>query len=214
MKQVFIAGATGYMGTRLTRRLLKNGYSVTALVRNGSENKVPAGAAIVTADPFNPGSFTPKIPAGAVFVQLLGVPHPSPKKAEQFKTIDLRSVTASVLAARASNTAHFIYVSVSMEPSGLMHAYQQIRKKGEALCLEAALPCTFIRPWYVLGPGHYWPVLLLPVYWIADLVPSLRKKARAFGLVTIRQMLESLVNAVEAAPTACRIIEIADIKKA
>jgi uncharacterized protein YbjT (DUF2867 family) len=174
MKQVFIAGATGYMGTRLTRKLLKKGHAVTALVRKGSEKKVPPGAAIITADPFNPDTFAGKILPDAVFVQLLGVSHPSPKKKEQFKAIDLKSVTASVLAARASKPAHFIYVSVAMEPSSIMHEYQEIRRKGEELCLQARLPCTFIRPWYVLGPGHYWPVLLLPLYWVAELIPSLR----------------------------------------
>ncbi|MCC7526062.1 MAG: hypothetical protein IT250_14635 [Chitinophagaceae bacterium] len=49
----------------------------------------------VIEDPFDPMSFRSFIPAGAVFVQLPGVSHPSPKKAEQFKAIDLRSVQAS-----------------------------------------------------------------------------------------------------------------------
>jgi uncharacterized protein YbjT (DUF2867 family) len=213
-KTVFITGATGYIGKRLTSLLLQRGHTVIALIRKGSEHKVPAGAKAVTADPFDAGSFQSFIPKGSVFVQLLGVPHPSPKKAAQFQSIDLRSVQASADAAAMAGAAHFIYVSVAMAPSKLMAAYQDVRMRGEQYCQSKGLNCTFIRPWYVLGPGHYWPILLLPLYGIAELVPSWRKKARAMGLVTIQQMLTALVNAVEAEALPCRIIEVRDIRNA
>jgi uncharacterized protein YbjT (DUF2867 family) len=210
---VFITGGTGYMGTRLIRRLLKDGHPVTALVRKGSENKLPAGATPIIGDYFDPATFYQYIPEGAVFVQLLGVAHPSPKKAQQFRDIDLTSVRASVIAAKEAAVSHFIYVSVAMAPSKIMAAYQGVRKEGEELCLSANLSCTFIRPWYVLGPGHYWPILLLPVYGIAELVPSWRKKARAMGLVRIGQLIRTLVSAVKQPPQPCSILEIKDIRK-
>ena len=214
MKQVFIVGGTGYMGTRLISALLKKGHMVTALARRGSEKKLPQGTRIITANPFDPGSFTSEIPANAVFVQMLGVAHPSPKKAAQFTSIDLQSVKASLTAARDASVAHFVYVSVAMEPSGMMHAYQETRRTAEACCLQTGIPSTFMRPWYVLGPGHYWPVLLLPLYCIAYLIPSLRKKVNAFGLITITQMIRSLVNAVEAEPVGCGVVEIGEIRDA
>jgi hypothetical protein len=27
---------------------------------------------------------------------------------------------------------------------------------------QSGLNTTILRPWYVLGPGHYWPYLLKP----------------------------------------------------
>lgn len=214
MSEVFITGGTGYVGKRLIKRLLPRGHRITALARPGSEGKVPAGAAVVTGNPFEPESFQSFIPAGAVFVQLLGVPHPSPKKAQQFKDIDLRSVKASADAAAAAGVSHFVYLSVNMEPSGLMKAYQEGRREGEEYCKAKGLRCTFLRPWYILGPGHWWPVLLLPLYGIAELVPSWRQKARARALVTITQMLDTLVKAVEHPPASLRILEIRQIRRA
>ena len=209
-----MSGATGYIGTRLSGWLIERGHSVTALVRKGSEDKVPAGVSVITGDPFNAETFKQHIPAGSVFIQLVGVSHPSPKKAKQFREIDLKSVKASADAAVIAGISHFIYVSVAMTPSRLMAAYQAARKEGEEYCKSKGLNCTFIRPWYVLGPGHWWPVALLPFYGLAELVPSWRAKARSRALVTIKQMITALTTAAEDTPVPVRVLEIKDIRKA
>jgi uncharacterized protein YbjT (DUF2867 family) len=165
---------------------------------------------VIVGNPFDAKTFTKSIPAGSIFVQLLGVSHPSPKKADLFKEIDLKSVKASADAASEAGVSHFIYVSVAQSPSKIMKEYQDVRRQGERYCLDKNLSCTFIRPWYVLGPGHWWPIVLLPVYAIAELVPSLRPKARSKALVTIRQMLRTLVNAIERPSSS--IIEIRNIR--
>jgi len=212
MKEVFITGATGYIGGRLAKQLLERGHRVIALVRKGSVHKVCQGTEIVVADPFDPGSFQSFVPKNAVFVQLLGVPHPSPGKAIQFREIDWRSVKASADAASEAGALHFIYISVAMSPSKLMAAYRAVRQEGEEYCKSKNLNCTFIRPWYVLGPGHYWPILLLPLYGIAELVPSWRKMARSMALVSLSQMLGTLIKAIEAGPVPIRILEIKQIR--
>ncbi|WP_128546090.1 SDR family oxidoreductase [Larkinella soli] len=212
MKTVFITGGTGYLGRRLIRGLLSRGHRVCALVRPGSESKVPDGAEVISGNPFDAGDFADRIPFGCVFVQLLGVPHPSPAKAAEFRRIDLVSVQESVKAAGRAGVSHFIYVSVSTEPTRVMKAYQEVRQAGERAALEAGLNSTFLRPWYILGPGHWWPVLLLPLYALAELTPSVRQKARALSPVLLPQMLASLIESVEAAPKPLRILEIPDIR--
>lgn len=213
MKTIFVTGATGYIGTRLVKQLLRHNYRVIALTRKGSEHKVPPGSEIVVGNPFDALTFLQYIPAGCVYVQLLGVAHPSPKKAKQFRDIDLRSVKTSAGAAALAGVSHFIYLSVAMAPSKIMDAYQQIRKEGEEYCLNNKLNCTFVRPWYVLGPGHWWPVLLLPFYGLAELIPAWRKQARAKGLVSIKQMLATLMTIVAAEPAPLKIYEVSDIRK-
>ena len=46
-RRVFIAGGTGYIGQRLIPRLLDRGHEVRALVRPGSERKLPEGCTAV-----------------------------------------------------------------------------------------------------------------------------------------------------------------------
>jgi len=210
---IFITGGTGYIGSRLVKKILEKKYSVTALVRKGSEHKVPAGAKVVIGNPFDAKTFAEYVPPDSIFIQLLGVSHPSPKKANLFREIDLKSVKASVDAAAQAGVSHFIYISVAMSPSNIMKAYQDVRKEGEEYCLNKKLNCTFIRPWYVLGPGHWWPILLLPFFGIAELIPAWRPKARSKALVTINQILRALVDAVERKPSPLSIMEIKNIRR-
>ena len=54
----------------------------------------------------------------------------------------------------------------------MMHAYIAVRMEGEAMIRAAGLNATILRPWYVLGPGHWWPVALLPAYWVMERIPQ------------------------------------------
>ena len=145
-------------------------------------------------------------------MQLLGVPHPSPAKAQQFLDIDLRSALETIAAAAEMRAGHVVYVSVA-QPAPVMHAYQAARRQAEEALAATGLPRTILRPWYVLGPGHRWPYALLPLYWMMERMPSTRERARRLGLVTIAQMVAALVDAVEHAPQAERIVDVPQIRR-
>jgi uncharacterized protein YbjT (DUF2867 family) len=149
-----------------------------------------------------------------VFVHLVGVAHPSPAKTAAFQTIDLVSVQQAAQVVRTHKIPHAVYISVSQYPGKLMKEYREVRAKGEALLLQTGARCSFIRPWYVLGPGHWWPVLLLPLYAIAQLVPAIREQSRQQGLVTIQQMIRTLIFAIDNAPSPhFKVYSVPEIKR-
>jgi len=208
---VFITGATGYLGRHVADALLTRGHAVRALVRYGSTAKAPAGCEIIVGDPFDRRTFTRAVSPGDTFLQLVGVPRPSPAKARQFVQIDLRSAGESIRAARAASAAHFVYVSVA-QPAPVMRAYQAARREAEIALEASGLRHTILRPWYVLGPGHRWPAVLLPFYWAMERVPSTRDTARRLGLVTLPQMVKAIVHAIENPPERSRVIEVPQIR--
>jgi len=213
MQTVFITGGTGYIGTRLIKALQNDAnYRIQALVRKGSEKKLPAGCEIITGDALNAATYKECIAVPSIFIHLVGVAHPSPSKKEQFKQIDLVSIQEAVEAAIEKNILHFIYLSVSMYPTKVMRDFQEARAAGERLLLQSGLTTSFIRPWYVLGPGHWWPVLLKPFFWFAKLIPSKREAARQLDTVTIKQMINTLVHAVKNQPVNNTVYDVAKIK--
>jgi uncharacterized protein YbjT (DUF2867 family) len=212
-KNVFITGGTGYIGRVLIPRLIERGHNVRALVRRGSELKLPAGCQAVFGNALDASTFADQVVPSDTFVQLVGVPHPAPAKAAEFQSIDLASVRASVSAATVAGVKHFVYVSVA-QPSPVMKAYQAVRAQGEQMIRDSGIDATILRPWYVLGPGHRWPYALVPMYWLFEQIPSTRDTARRLGLVTLNQMVNALVASVEGTADGIRMLEVPSIRNA
>jgi uncharacterized protein YbjT (DUF2867 family) len=210
MHNVFITGGTGYMGQRLIRELLARGHKIRALVRTGSEAKLPSGASAVIGDALDAATYADQVEPSDTVVQLVGVPHPSPAKAAEFRRVDLPSGLAAVRAAKQAR-AHLVYVSVA-HPAPMMKVYIEVRSQVEGAIREAGLNATVLRPWYVLGPGHRWPHLLLPFYKIFEWIPSTRNSAARLGLVTLQQMVRALIHAVENPARGVRVIEVPEIR--
>jgi uncharacterized protein YbjT (DUF2867 family) len=213
--RICITGATGYLGRELSTRLLANRLRVRAVVRAGGASRVGTGVDVRELDVFDAAQLRGAFEAGDTVVHLIGTPHPNPSKAAEFERVDLASVRACATAAAGAGVAHFVYVSVA-QPAPVMHAYVAARQHGERAIAAAGLTATILRPWYVLGPGHRWPYLLLPLYGIASLLPGTRDTARRLGLVTLGQMTRALVRAVAEPPPAgtARVLEVPDIRAA
>jgi uncharacterized protein YbjT (DUF2867 family) len=213
-RPVFVTGGTGYLGRALIDALLAREYPVHALVRPGSEARLASGTVRVTGDALDAASFVAAIPEQATVVHLVGTPHPSPSRAAEFQRVDLGSIRATTTAAQRAGAGHVVYVSVA-HPAPVMDAYVAARVEGEALVAATRIPATILRPWYVLGPGHRWPMLLLPAYALLRLLPPTRESAERLGLVTRAQMTAALLDAVANPPDAgTRIVEVPAIRRA
>ena len=206
---MFLTGGTGYIGRALGAELLGRGHGVRALVRSGSEPRLPPGAEPVWGN--EAASFERAVPPADTLVHLVGTPSPGPGKAAEFERVDLRSIEASVRAARSAQVKHLIYVSVA-QPAPVMQAYIAVRRKGERLIEESGLSATIVRPWYVLGPGHRWPYALVPLYGLLRLIPATRPGAERLGLVTLAQMVRTLSEAVEHPPRGIRVVGVPEIR--
>lgn len=196
MPTVFISGATGYLGRPLTKTLITAGMDVYALARSQSLKKLPIGCTPVPGNALDASTFIKSVPAGTTFIHLTGVAHPSPAKAAEFRTIDQVAFKASLTAAQSAKARHFIYVSVA-QPAPVMREYIKVRRACEIQLINSGLRASILRPWYILGPGHYWPYALLPFYKLAEHIPAWRESALRLGLVTHKQMLDALVHATE-----------------
>jgi uncharacterized protein YbjT (DUF2867 family) len=238
-RRVFVTGGTGFIGRHLIPALLRRGHSVTALARPGSEKRLPPGCAVrsgnrsftcsvppctcsvppctwAIGNPLDGETYRGEVPPADTFVHLVGVSHPSPAKANLFRSIDLASLRAAVAVAVSAGIGHFVYVSVA-QPAPVMQAYVAARREGERILMDSGLRATILRPWYVLGPGRRWPLLLTPLYRLLESLPSTREKALRLGLVTLSQMIGALLAAVEhpydPACDGIAIVEVPQIRK-
>jgi uncharacterized protein YbjT (DUF2867 family) len=208
---VFVTGGTGYLGRPLIARWLACGHKIRALARPGSEYKLPQACTVVLGDALDAASYSAQIKPADSFVQLVGVSHPNPSKAVQFRSVDLVSGKGAIQAAKQAGIAHFIYLSVA-QPAPMMKPYIAVRAECEDILRQSGMNATILRPWYVLGPGHRWPYVLLPLYKLMELLPATRAGATRLGLVTLDQMIRALVCAVESPANGERIVQVPEIR--
>jgi uncharacterized protein YbjT (DUF2867 family) len=210
--RVAVTGATGYIGRPLVAELLRRGHSVLAVVRRGSEGRLPPGATAVVADPLRAESFAPAVEGCQALVHLVGTPKPAPWKSKEFRAVDGPSALASIDAACRAGVRHYVYLSVA-HPAPIMRDYIAVRAECEARLRDSGTPATVLRPWYVLGPGHWWPYLLVPAYKLGEAFAATRDGATRLGLVTHAQMVAALVWAVENPAERWRVIDVPEIRR-
>lgn len=211
VRRIFVSGGTGYIGRRLIPALHAEGHEVIALTREKSRDKLPWTCTPVIGDALDGASYSRFVEGADTFIQLVGVPHPSPKKAAQFRQVDLRAGLEAIRVASKLKVQHFVYVSVA-QPAPVMQAYLAVRAECERAIAASGMPATVLRPWYVLGPGHLWPYALVPFYKIAELIPQTRQSALRLGFVTIQQMVRALVRIVDEPGGEVRYVEVPEIR--
>ena len=165
----------------------------------------------VIGDPLVAASYSAALRPDHIIVHLVGTPRPAPWKGASFERVDLGSARELAAAVAQRPVAHIIYVSVA-HPAPVMRAYTKARTKAEAILWATGAPLTILRPWYILGPGHRWPMALAPLYWMAERVPATRDGALRLGLVSLSQMVTALVQAVEQAGPSTRVLDVAHIR--
>jgi uncharacterized protein YbjT (DUF2867 family) len=212
-RRVFIAGGTGYIGSSLIPILLERDHRVRVLVRPGSKAKLPAECEVVSGNALDANSYRQLIRPADTFIHLVGVPHPSPAKAAEFRAVDMVAARGAIDVCAELGMHHFIYLSVA-HPAPMMKDYIAVRAECEQMIRERRLNSTILCPWYVLGPGHRWPYALLPFYKICELLPFTRAGALRLGLVTLDQLILALVEAVESPVHGVQVVSVPEIRAA
>ena len=125
-KVIVIIGGTTGLGLSAAQACVKAGANVVVVGRDRDNAKAAAKGLGATAKSLSGDASDPdtaaKIAPADTFVQLVGVAHPSPSKAAEFRSIDLASSRSAVEAAKSAGMGHFVYVSVA-HPAPVMKAY-------------------------------------------------------------------------------------------
>jgi uncharacterized protein YbjT (DUF2867 family) len=115
-RRVFITGGTGYIGSSLIPILIERGHRVRVLVRPGSKAKLPAACEVVSGNALDANTYRQLIRPSDTFIHLVGVPHPSPAKAAEFRAVDVES---PVLGIRIAGVPDIRSAGLKLSPEGI-----------------------------------------------------------------------------------------------
>lgn len=153
---IFITGATGFIGAKITADLIAAGHHVTCAVRHVDYAKRIFPSATVIACNFltdvNESDWLNRLKNMDVLINCVGIMH-HPNKA-MIDRVHTHTVTALFQAAVKQNIQHIIQLSaLGIENSTTDYATS--KKAGDEQLLSLPIRSTIIRPSLVYAQGSY-----------------------------------------------------------
>lgn len=210
-RRVAVAGATGYVGTRVVPRLLEAGWSVTCLVRSpqklaGRPWADDPNVAIVEADLDDERALATHLQGCEALLYLV---HSMLGGAGSYADRD-RAMAATVAhAAATAGLSRIVYLGgLGDESLGDLSEHLASRREVERVLAEGPVPVTVFRAAMIIGAGsssfeilrfitERLPVMVTPL-WVQTRVQP----------VAIDDVLTYLVASLDAPQTAGEILEI------
>jgi NADH dehydrogenase len=154
---ICILGGTGFLGTRLTARLLKDNHRVTVLSRDRELHKhllVLPGLMLENCDVYDEAQLSERLRGKDVVVNLIGILNERWFGGAGFRRAHTELTRTLLLAARSANVGRLLQVSALGAAVDAPSMY--LRSKGEAEKLireQSALDWTIFQPSVMFGPG-------------------------------------------------------------
>jgi uncharacterized protein YbjT (DUF2867 family) len=155
---IVVLGGTGFLGTRLVARLIKDGHQVTVLSRDRERHKhllVLPGLALENCDVYQEPQLSERFRGNDVVINLIGIRNERGFGGAGFRRAHTELTQHVLLAARSAGVARLLQVS-ALKASPDAPSYY-LRTKGEAEKLirdqNTALDWTILQPSVMFGPG-------------------------------------------------------------
>ena len=155
---VCILGGTGFVGTRLVARLIKEGHRVTVLSRDREQHKhlrVLPGLELENCDVYDPAALSERFRGQDVVVNLIGILNEPIFGGGGFKRTHTDLTRGALQAAKSAGVTRFLQMSSLRAATDAPSNY--LRSKGDAERIiqadSGAVDWTIFKPSVMFGPG-------------------------------------------------------------
>jgi NADH dehydrogenase len=208
-----VLGGTGFLGTRLVARLIKDGHRVTVLSRDRELHKhllVLPGLTLENCDVYDEPQLSERFRGKDVVVNLVGILNERGFGGAGFRRAHTELTRVVLEAARSAGIARLVQVS-SLKAAVDAPSYY-LRSKGEAEKLirepGAGVDWTILQPSVMFGPGdtflNRFAALLASVPWV---FPLARANAR-FQPVFVDDVVNAILRCLRGGATSRQTFEL------
>jgi len=196
LKTIFVAGATGFVGSHIAKKLIAGGHKVIGLVHCRSEVG-PKGIEMEKRE----GSLLDleslrRAARGAnVLINAVGII--KEVKGKTFDGIHRQGVENLIAAARENGVQRFILISALGTGTGIDTAYFRTKEAGEKALAGSGLDWTIFRPAMIFGPGDGFSTQMLTMMKKAPIMPVAGDGKYKLQMVYIEDVAECVLCAVE-----------------
>ena len=151
--KVALFGGTGFVGSYITRELVREGFTPKVLVQSGSLSKINSPCEVVKGNIQDKNAILETMQGAEAVIYTIGIIREFPKKGVTFKELHLNGLKRCLELALKIGVKRFILMSANgVKPDGT--AYQTTKWQADEALKESGLNWTIFRPSLIFGdPG-------------------------------------------------------------
>jgi NADH dehydrogenase len=209
---ICILGGTGFVGTRLVTRLIRDGHRVTVLSRDRERHKhlkVLPGLSLENCDVYDEASLSEQFRGHDVVVNLVGILNERGFGGAGFRRAHSELTREVLLAARSAGVVRLLQMSaLGAALDGPSH---YLRSKGEAERLirdSAGVDWSIFQPSVIFGPGDSFLNRFAGLLAAVPVVFPLAKADARFQPVHVDDVIEAMIKCLHGGPTSRQTYEL------
>jgi uncharacterized protein YbjT (DUF2867 family) len=212
-QSIVVLGGTGFLGTRLVARLIKDGRSVTVLSRDREQHKhllVLPGLTLENCDVYAEAQLSEHFRGKDVVINLIGILNERGFSGAGFRRAHTELTRGVLLASRSAGVTRLLQVSALKAAVDAPSYYLRSKGDAEHLIRESnpALDWTIFQPSVMFGPGdsflNRFAGLLAAIPWV---FPLAKPNAR-FQPVSVDDVIEALLRCLHGGASSRQTYEL------
>jgi uncharacterized protein YbjT (DUF2867 family) len=212
-QSMVVLGGTGFLGTRLVARLIKDGRRVTVLSRDREQHKhllVLPGLTLENCDVYNEAQLSEHFRGKDVVINLIGILNERGFGGSGFRRAHTELTRGVLRASRSAGVTRLLQVSALKAAVDAPSYYLRSKGDAEHLIRESgsALDWTIFQPSVMFGPGdsflNRFAGLLAAMPWI---FPLAKPNAR-FQPVLVDDVIEAVLRCLHGGASSRQTYEL------
>lgn len=210
---ICILGGTGFVGTRLSSRLIREGHRVTVLSRNRELHKqllVLPGLSLLDCDVYDAGQLSEYFRGQDVVINLVGILNESWFGGASFRRAHVELTRGALQACRSANVGRFLHISALKADVNAPSQYLRSKGEAEQIIREQAgeVGWTIFRPSVMFGPGDSFLNRFATLLEHIPLVFPLARPQARLQPVYVDDVIEAMMRSMRSSATARHIFEL------
>jgi len=213
LQSIAVLGGTGFLGTRLVARLIKDGHQVTVLSRDREQHKhlmVLPGLTLQNCDVYEEAQLSERFRGKDIVINLIGILNERGFSGAGFRRAHTELTQGVLQAARSAGVARLLQVSALKAAVDAPSYY--LRSKGEAERLiregSAALDWTIFQPSVMFGPGDSFLNRFAGLLAALPLAFPLAKPNARFQPVLVDDVIEAMLRCLHGGASSRQTYEL------
>jgi len=212
-QSIAVLGGTGFLGTRLVARLIKDGCRVTVLSRDREQHKhllVLPGLTLENCDVYEEGQLSEHLRGKDVAINLVGILNERGFGGSGFRRAHTELTRGVLQAARSAGVARLLQVSALKAAVDAPSYYLRSKGEAEQLIRESgtALDWTIFQPSVMFGPGDSFLNRFAGLLGVIPWVFPLAKPNARFQPVSVDDVIEAVLRCLHGGASSRQTYEL------